>query len=90
MRKLMTMAIVLIASATMVFAASVDDMYSQFADALASGDASKAIDIYDNLQERAQKDYLNAERSYEKALDAGNFGKDEGPSGNEGISIYHD
>lgn len=75
MRKLMTMAIVLIASATMVFAASVDDMYSQFADALASGDASKAIDIYDNLQERAQKDYLNAERSYEKALDAGNFGK---------------
>ena len=75
MRKLMTMAIVLIASATMVFAASVDDMYSQFADALASGDASKAMDIYDNLQERAQKDYLNAERSYEKALDAGNFGK---------------
>ena len=75
MKRLMATALVLMMTATLLFAASAEDLYSQFSDALDAGDASKAIDIYGNLQEKVRKDYMNAERSYEKAVDAGNFAK---------------
>ena len=67
-------AVLLIASMAL-WAADVSELRSAFTDAIASGDVSEAINNYDDMISQAQKDYQKAQRSYEKALEAGNINK---------------
>ncbi len=67
-------AVLLIASAVL-WAADVSELRTAFTDAIADGDASAAISNYDDMIAQAEKEYKKAERSYEKALEAGNMQK---------------
>ena len=68
-------AAVLLAAAMALGAADAAELRTRFSEALSSGDAREAIERYDDMVSQARKDYQKAERSYEKALEAGNMAK---------------
>lgn len=74
-KKIAAVSVALVLSAAMLFAADSAALYQKFSDAVAAGDVKEAIDIYTELSETAGKEYTKAQRSYEKALDAGNMAK---------------
>lgn len=74
-KKIAAVSVALVLSAAMLFAADSAALYQKFSDAVAEGDAKEAIDIYTELSEAVGKEYTKAQRSYEKALDAGNMAK---------------
>lgn len=75
MKRILSLFIVLAVSVSIVAAADASEMYQLFSDAVNDGDAAAAMDLYSNLQSIISKDYQKAERSYEKALEAGNIRK---------------
>ena len=75
MKRILSLLIVLSVSIAMVAAADASEMYQLFSDAVNDGDTAAAMDLYGNLQDKISKDYKKAERSYEKALEAGNIRK---------------
>lgn len=75
MKRILSLLIVLSVSIAMVAAADASEMYQLFSDAVNDGDTAAAMDLYGNLQNMISKDYKKAERSYEKALEAGNIRK---------------
>ena len=68
-------AAVLLAAVMTLGAADAAELRTRFSEALSSGDASEAIARYDDMISQARKDYQKAERSYEKAMEAGNMAK---------------
>lgn len=72
-RKFMVILVALLVAGVSLSAASLSDLYQKFSDAVSNGDVALAIDSYTELQDRTDKDLLKAQRSYEKALDAGNI-----------------
>ena len=72
-RKFMVILVALLVAGVSLSAASLSDLYQKFSDAVSNGDVALAIDSYTELQDRTGKDLLKAQRSYEKALDAGNI-----------------
>ena len=68
-------AAVLLAAVMTLGAADAAELRTRFSEALSSGDASEAIARYDDMVSHARKDYQKAERSYEKAMEAGNMAK---------------
>ncbi len=64
-------AILLIASMTL-WAADTSELREKFTDSLTNGNLEEAISNYDEMVSQAGKDYQKAQRSYEKALEAGN------------------
>ena len=72
-RKLMILLVALLTAGVSLSAASASELYQKFSDAVADGDVALAIDCYTDLQDRTDKDLLKAQRSYEKAMDAGNI-----------------
>ena len=68
------MVFLMIASAAL-FAADASKLREDFTAALESGDAAQAIESYSDMLSQVQKDHQKAQRSYEKALDAGNMQK---------------
>ena len=75
MKRILSLFIVLAVSVSIIAAADASEMYQLFSDAVNDGDAAAAMDLYSNLQSIISKDYQKAERSYEKALEAGNIRK---------------
>ncbi len=69
-----TVAILLIASMA-VWASDATELRTKFTDSLANGSVEEAISNYDDMVSQAGKDYQKAQRSYEKALEAGNMQK---------------
>ena len=69
-----TVAILLIASMA-VWASDATELRTKFTDSLANGNVEEAISNYDDMVSQAGKDYQKAQRSYEKALEAGNMQK---------------
>ena len=74
-KKVIIMATALLLVSTMLYAATASELYTKFTDAVADEDVSGAIEYYTQLNERADKDRTKAQRSYEKAMDAGNWQK---------------
>ena len=76
MKRMLTMAtaIMLIASVTLA-AEDASKLYEDFSSAVEDGNAQEAIECYTDLQDQVRKDYQNAQRSYEKAVEAGNMRK---------------
>ena len=72
-KKLLIALVALLSVGVSLYAASADELYQKFSDAADSGDVALAIDTYNDLQERTDKDLQKAQRSYEKALAAGNM-----------------
>ena len=74
-RRIAAVSAVLMLSAAMLFAADSAELYQKFSDAVDNGDVREAVEVYTDLLETSQKEYTKAQRSYEKALDAGNRAK---------------
>ena len=74
-RRIAAVSAVLMLSAAMLFAADSAELYQKFSDAVDKGDVREAVEVYTDLLETSQKEYTKAQRSYEKALDAGNRAK---------------
>lgn len=72
-KKLLIALVALLSVGVSLYAASAEELYQKFSDAADSGDVALAIDSYNQLQERTDKDLQKAQRSYEKALAAGNM-----------------
>ena len=72
-KKLLIALVALLSVGVSLYAASAEELYQKFSDATDSGDVALAIDTYNDLQERTDKDLQKAQRSYEKALAAGNM-----------------
>ena len=72
-KKLLIALVALLSVGVSLYAASAEELYQKFSDAADSGDVALAIDTYNDLQERTDKDLQKAQRSYEKALAAGNM-----------------
>ena len=68
-RKILTTLLVLLLSASFMFAASAQDLHQDFVAAVQSGDVQGAIDSYENLQERVAKDEEDIQRDIQKATD---------------------
>ncbi|MDY5930969.1 MAG: hypothetical protein SPJ34_02950 [Candidatus Ornithospirochaeta sp.] len=66
---------VLVMSAAILSAASPKELYSEFSDAVDSGNLSMAIRYYDTLSSKRASELENARKSYDKAIKAGNFEK---------------
>ena len=75
MKRIISLFAVLAVSLSIVAAADASEMYQLFSNAVDDGDAAAAMDLYSNLQDMISKDYQKAQRSYEKALEAGNIRK---------------
>ena len=68
-RKILTTLLVLLLSASFMFAASAQDLHQDFVAAVQSGDVQGAIDSYENLQERVAKDEEDIQRDIQKAYE---------------------
>ena len=71
-RKFTVLLVALLVAGVSLFAASASELYQNFSDAISNGDVNLAIDCYTQLQEQTGKEIQKAQRSYEKALQAGN------------------
>lgn len=71
-RRITCVAAVLLVASAVLWAADVTELRTKFTEEIAAGDVSAAIESYTDMTNQAQKDYRKAERSYEKALEAGN------------------
>lgn len=72
-RRITGVVAVLLVSSAFLWAADVSELRTAFTDAIANGDAAQAIENYNDMVDQANKDYKKAQRSYEKALEAGNM-----------------
>ena len=72
-RRITGVVAVLLVSSAFLWAADVSELITAFTDAIANGDAAQAIENYNDMVDQANKDYKKAQRSYEKALEAGNM-----------------
>lgn len=68
-RKILTTLLVLLLSASFMFAASAQDLHQDFVAAVQSGDVQGAIDSYEDLQERMAKDEEDIQRDIQKAYE---------------------
>ena len=75
MKRIISILTIIAVSCSLLIAADTSELYQMFSDAVTEGNTADAISLYGNLQERINKDYNKAERSYEKALEAGNIRK---------------